>query len=396
MRTDGDPIVPGSVVKPSDGYRIAFIGGRGIGAQYSGIETFYEEVGTRLAARGHDVTVYCRRHFTPAARSYRGMHVVRLPALRSKHLETLTHSLLATLHALVCHYDVVHIHAIGSSVFALVPRLFGCPTVVTVHALDWARPKWKGLARWCLRAAEWTSIAFPSRTTAVSASVAQYLETKYKKPIDVLPNGVNPTSPAPPTIIAKLGLHRRRYVLFVGRLSEEKRCHQLLEAFQGAVTDGLQLVFAGAATYALDYERRLRSLAGPAVHFLGWVDRQVLAELYSNCALFVLPSSLEGMSVALLEAMSYGAPVLVSDIPPNVEVVGDSGFLFREGDTDDLTRRLSRLLSAPESLRKVGQGARRRVQEHFSWDSVVTRLEAVYQGVLGSPRLSVAGMRTAD
>jgi glycosyltransferase involved in cell wall biosynthesis len=367
-------------------YRIAFIGGRGVAGRYSGIETFYEEVGSRLAERGHKITAYCRPHFTPKCESYRGIHVRHLPAPRSKHFETLIHSFIASLDAMRRRFDIVHIHAIGSSVFSLLPRLGGCRTVVTVHGLDWQRPKWKGMARTCLRGAEWASVRLPTRTTAVSQSVAEYLEREYGAVVDAIPNGVNHRARIAPRRLASLGLRADRYILFVGRLSEEKGCEQLLNAFRTAAPSGYQLAFAGGATYASAYEQRLHAYAGDDIRFLGWVDQEALAELYSNCALFVLPSSMEGLSVALLEAMSYAAPVLVSDIAENVEVTGDCGAAFEMGNLEDLTRRLSTLLADASSLRAMGERGRQRVRTHFTWDATVRHFERVYQAAVEGDR----------
>jgi glycosyltransferase involved in cell wall biosynthesis len=367
--------------KPNRRYRIAFIGGRGVGGSYSGIETFYEEVGSRLVARGHDLTVYCRPHFTPGVDRYRGMRVRTVPAPRSKHLETLIHSGLSTVDALWRKFDIVHLHAIGSSVFALLPKLSGARSVVTVHALDWQRPKWSAAARLCLRFAEWTSVRFPSCTTAVSESVGDHLRRKYGKRVHVIRNGVAAKPRTPPSAVEALGILPRRFVLFVGRLSEEKRCHDLIEAFQRVRPAGMELVLAGGATYAAEYAQRLHAMASPAVRFLGWVDPISLGALYDHCALFVLPSSLEGFPVALLEAMANGAPVLVSDIGPNLEAIGDAGWSFHMGDVADLADSLTRLLTDPGALRTGGERARRRAEEEFGWDLVVTRFERVYDSL---------------
>jgi glycosyltransferase involved in cell wall biosynthesis len=171
----------------------------------------------------------------------------------------------------------------------------------------------------------------------------------------------------------------------VGRLSEEKGCHHLIEAFQRVNRGGLRLVIAGGATYASEYLRKLQAQAGPEVLFLGWVDPPGLADLYANCALFVLPSSVEGLSVSLLEAMSHGAPILASDIGPNAEALGDTGWLFREGDQTDLSLKLSQLLANPQLLGSVGLQAKERAREHFSWTAVVERLESLYDSLLEKP-----------
>jgi glycosyltransferase involved in cell wall biosynthesis len=316
------------------------------------------------------------------ANEYRGIRTRYLPAPKSKHFETLIHSLLSVVDASARRFDIIHIHAIGSSVFSFLPRIAGIKTIVTVHGLDWQRPKWKGIAQSCLRFAEVASVKFPTQTTAVSRSVARYLEKQHGATVHAIPNGVNLHAPVNPLRIADLGLSAGRYVLFVGRLSEEKQCDQLLRAFEQVAPDGFQLAFAGGASYATSYERELRAEASGRVRFLGWVDQQLLAELYSNCAIFVLPSSMEGLSVALLEAMSYGAPVLVSDIPENLEVVGDCGATFHAGQISTLAQQLARLLANPASLRAMGAQGRRRVQDQFTWNATADSFERLYLSVV--------------
>lgn len=168
---------------------IAFIGGRGVVSKYSGIETYYEEVGERLAKLGHKVTVYCRNHFTPPIAEYRGIRVVRFPTLRTKHLETLIHTSLCTVHACFSDCDIVHYHTLGPSIFAYVPRLFGKKTVVTVQGLDWKRAKWRRFARIALRLGEWSSARLPNQTVVVSRTLHQYYLSRYKKECAYVPNG---------------------------------------------------------------------------------------------------------------------------------------------------------------------------------------------------------------
>lgn len=316
--------------------------------------------------------------------SYRGIRVRRLPAIPTKHLETLSHSLLSTFVAAFSDHDIVHIHAIGSAVFSWLPRLTGRRTVVTIHGLDWQRPKWNGFARLCLHAAEWASVRLPNRTISVSRSIADHLASVHHASSIVVPNGVSLPGPTGDSRIHALGLKPGKFVLFVGRLSEEKGCHDLIEAFQREACPGLELVLAGGATYAGGYEDRIRSLAGPHVRFLGWVDQPTLAELYAHCAVFVLPSSIEGLSLALLEAMSHSAATLVSDIAPNVEAVGAAGLLFRWGDVTHLAHQLSTLLGSEDLRRRLGAAARARVEEHFSWDAVVLGLERAYADVVNA------------
>ncbi|HEY7460460.1 MAG TPA: glycosyltransferase family 4 protein [Gemmatimonadota bacterium] len=361
---------------------VAFIGGRGVGGKYGGIETFYENVPVRLARRGHDVTIYCRRHFTPDDYVIPGVRLARLPSTGGKHLDTPVHSVLSTVHALLSRHDVVHYQALGSSLLSWVPRLCGTATVATVHGLDWQRAKWGRVARLVLRTGEWASVKLADRTTTNSKNLAAELQRKYRKAVHYIPNGVDPFPIPPPVNLDRYGLEPKGYLLFAGRLSPEKGCHTLLEAYLGSRTS-MPLVFAGGSIDK-KYEQVLRSQAPERVRFLGYVDSAALGELYAHAYLFVLPSFLEGLSLSLLEAMSYGCPVVASDIPENRDVLEDTGFTFPPGDAARLRELLDELLERPDLLEEKAAAARRLVMENYTWEDVVGRFEALYAGLLGS------------
>ena len=368
--------------------KIVMIGARGIAAKYSGIETHLEELCPRLVERGHEVIVYSRTYFTEK-REHRGVKIVPLPTIRSKHLETLIHSLLGTFHSLQSGADIVHFHAQGPAVFSLLPRLNRKRTVVTVHGLDWQRDKWGKVAAWCLKRAEQASAVFPNAIIVVSRTLRDYYAARYAPDkVHYVPNGVTIPNPAYPNLLKNLGLEPNRYILFVGRLTPEKGCHHLVEAYQNLSTD-LKLVIAGAPAYTDSYADELKKSANGKVLFLGPVYGDLLAELYSNAHLFVLPSLLEGLSISLLEAMSYGCCVLASDIPPNVEVVGEYGLLFPAGDSNSLNIALRRALREPHVVRELGDQARQYVSLNYDWDSVTARTEQVYSYALGNHPLAV-------
>ncbi|HEU5182782.1 MAG TPA: glycosyltransferase family 4 protein, partial [Candidatus Polarisedimenticolia bacterium] len=333
--------------------RIAFIGGRGVGSAYSGIERYYEEIGSRLAARGHEVTAYCRSHFSPPGDDYRGVRVRRIPTIRSKHLETLVHTLVSTADVCFRDVDVVQFHALGSSPFAWIPRLAGKRTVVSVRGLDWQRAKWGALARTYLRLCEWTSLNCPNATVVVSRTLQRHYRDRFRREVRYVPNGVNRIEARPDSEIARWGLRPRQYFLYAGRLSPEKRLDVLLQAHRAAGT-GLPLVIAGGSSYSEEYMAQLRAGAGPDVVFTGFLTGNALEELFSNALAFVLPSTMEGLSVALLEAMAYGLPVVTSDIPENRELVDEcGGYVATLGDAPALAAVLSRLAGDPEAARRL-------------------------------------------
>ena len=273
--------------------RVAFIGGRGVVSKYSGIETYYEEVGTRLAAMGHDVTIYCRNYFTPNQSTYNGMHLVRLPTIRSKHLETLVHTFLSTCHSLTRRYDIVHYHALGPSLFSFLPRLFGKKTAVTVQGLDWQRKKWGRFASAILWLGERASAHLPNGTMVVSRALQRRYRELRQVEAAYVPNGGVLRERSEPNVIPDWGLEPNNYVLFLGRFSPEKGCHLLVEAFEQIETDA-KLVMAGASSYCDDYSRQLRNHASDRIRILDWVSGETLDELLTNAMIFVLPSDLEG------------------------------------------------------------------------------------------------------
>jgi glycosyltransferase involved in cell wall biosynthesis len=363
--------------EPVSKLRIAFIGGRGVVGKYSGIEAYYEEVGRRLAARGHEVTVYCRNHFTPPGDSHLGMKTVRLPTIRSKHLETIIHTALSTMHVLRQHCDIVHYHALGPALFSRIPRLFGKKTVVTVQGLDWQRKKWGRIASAVLRAGEWASAALPDQTMVVSRTLQNYYREAYDVETCYIPNGGTPRARQPERRLNEWGIEPGKYILFLGRMSPEKGCHVLIEAYKQLRTD-VKLVLAGPASYCDNYSRGIRDHASEHIKVLNFVSGRDLDELLTNAVLFVLPSDLEGLSLALLDAMAAGLCVVASDVPENCEAVADAGFTFRRGDSQDLAERLDFLLANPSVRAAAGKAARRRAQQFYSWDTIAGEIEQAY------------------
>ncbi|UCF79363.1 MAG: glycosyltransferase family 4 protein [Candidatus Eiseniibacteriota bacterium] len=361
--------------------KVAMIGQKGIPATYGGIERHVEEVGTRLAARGHEVAVYCRYYYTRMKDKYRGVKLIRLPSIRTKHLDTATHCAVSTLDAMVRGFDVVHFHALGPSLFSALPRLAGAKTVVTIHGLDWQREKWGPAASWVLKRCEYPAVSFPTRTVVVSRTLQEYFREKYGVESVVIPNGTNIPTPRPLSRLKKKGLEPRKYILFVGRLVPEKGCHYLIEAYQKLETDA-KLVIAGGSSFSSEYVESLKRHASDRVLLLDYVYGDDLEELWSNALLVALPSTLEGLSISLLEALSYGKCVLVSDIAENLEVVEDCAPSFRSKDVGDLRRKLEELLAAPDVLASYEERAKQHILQRFTWDGVTKSLEQLYVELL--------------
>jgi glycosyltransferase involved in cell wall biosynthesis len=370
--------------------RVAMIGQRGVPATFGGVERHVEELGALLAARGHEVTVYNRRNYVDDDRiGYRGMHVRTLSTIGTKHLDAIVHSGLSTVDAIRRGVDIVHYHAIGPGFPSFVPRTFSRAKVVqTVHGRDAERAKWSPAARTILRMGEWLSARVPDATIVVSRDLANHYRTRFAKPTTYIPNGVHePTTRPASRITERFDLCGGDYALFVGRIVPEKDPDLLVRAFRDVAGDH-RLVLAGGSSYTNEYVRSVESLArsDPRVLMPGYVYGSLLDELYTNAAVFVLPSSLEGLPLTLLEACAYGTPVVVSDIEPNLEIVGADGpghRVFRAGDRDDLARALGRALDDAVVEHSAAQELKGRVLAEYRWDAAADATEAVYASVLG-------------
>jgi glycosyltransferase involved in cell wall biosynthesis len=354
--------------------KIAIIGARGIPACYSGIETSVEQLAFRLAPKGYSIFVYCRKSKNDVSGIHPNIRLIYLPTINTKHLSTLCHVFLSTLHALFSGADVFHFHALGPSLFAFLPRVLGRKTIVTVHALDWKREKWGVFARFALKCCEYAAVFSPHKTVVVSRSMQAYFEKKFHKKVIYIPNAVTMPELLDQKYSPDAGL---KSVLFTGRLTPEKGLHRLIKAFN-SLTENAILLIAGSSSFSDTYARYLKSIAGKSVRFLGFIQGDALRDLYRSAYVFVLPSEIEGLSFSLLEAMSYGKCVLVSDLPESLEVIGDAGFSFITKNQNDLNKKLRYILDHPQEVLVKGLKARERVRAHYCWDNISSEAENLY------------------
>jgi glycosyltransferase involved in cell wall biosynthesis len=367
--------------------RVAMLGTRGVPATYSGFETCAEELGARLAMRGHEVTVYCRvPHTVHPGAVYRGMRLVKLPTIRSKHLDTIIHTLLSCLHALGRRYDVALFFNVGNSALAWLPRLAGQRVVLNVDGLDWKRKKWGRFARWYIRASERWATRVPHRVVTDSRRVQAYYLERYGAASTYIAYGANPVAVPPGPHLARWGLEPRRYVLFIGRLVPENCAHHLVEAFDGLAT-GFKCVIVGDAPYAADYIRSLRATPDPRVVFTGYCFGEGVRALLSSAYCFVETSEVGGTHPALLEAMAAGTCVVVNDTPENLETMGDAGFSY-DGALGGRSLRevLERLLKDPALAAEQGRRGLERARAHYSWDGVTDDYERLFLDLAAGAR----------
>jgi len=361
------------------------LGIRSLSGVQGGVETHAEQLYPRLAKLGCDVEALVRTPFTP--RKHRHLGDVRLRRIwspRAPGFEALVHSLLGVLYAGFSRPDVLHIHAVGPAIVTPLARLMGLRVVVTHHGPDYERDKWGWFARSILRSGEKLGMTYAHARIAISRVIVDAIRARIGRDSDLIPNGaVAVELPRETEEIERYGLQRRRYFLQVSRIVPEKRQLELIRAFARARPPGWQLAIVGAGTG--EYAARVEA-AGRAegVVLTGFQKGAVLRQLYAHAGAFVLPSSHEGLPIAILEALSHGLPVIASDIPANLEIGLDASSYFPVGDTEALAQRLSRFAQIPVEPAAV-EARRQWVVSTYDWDRIAAQTLAVYRRVLGRP-----------
>lgn len=374
--------------------KIAFIGQKGIPATFGGVEYHVDELSRGLVKLGHEAHVYVRNWYTnKSLKNFEGVRLIHVPTIKSKHLDASIHSFLSSFLAIWKDYDVIHYHAIGPTFFSLIPKLCKRKIISTIHRLDWKTEKWGLMARFFLKWGEYLSAQIPDQTIVVSDELRCYFKEKYGKDTIIIPHGRNLPQKRPAKLISKrYDLNERKYILFMGRLSPEKRVDWLIKAYQNLKNSSkirnIKLVIAGGSSATDDYAREIKEMSkkDPEIIFPGYVTGKLKEELLSNALLFVLPSYLEGLPIVLLEAKSYGICCLASNISPHREAIKDgwTGALFGSNSLSDLEQKLKLLIDDPRNSERIGNRAREEMKGRPSWDEVAKMIAEVYQEILDS------------
>lgn len=369
--------------------RIAMFGHKRIPSREGGIEIVVEELCTRMVQEGNRVTCYNRaghhvsgsEYDTGKKSAYKGIRLKSVPTIEKKGLAAVSASFFAAVCCAFGKYDVVHIHAEGPAFFAWLPKMFGKRVIVTVHGIDWQRAKWKsGFGSKFIHQGEKNAVKYADEIIVLSKSVQDYFQKTYGRQTRFIPNGVNRPDKKDARLIAeKFGLEKDSYILFLGRLVPEKGIQYLIEAFKEIKTDK-KLVIAGGSSDTDDFAKKLKEIAkeDKRIIFTGFVQGQMLEELYSNAYIYTLPSDLEGMPLSLLEAMSYGNCCLVSDIPECTEVVNDKALIFKKSNVEDLKEKLQDACDEYEKVQRLKDEAVDYICGKYSWDRVVEETEGLY------------------
>lgn len=362
--------------------RVALVGTRGVTAKYGGSETAAEQVYPRLAARGHEAVVYCRRHMVdPHMRWWNGVRTIVLPSVNTKALDTMSHSFLAWMDMwLNDRADIAHVHGIGNAALFPLFRMTGKRVVGCVDGMDWTRAKWSRLEQVYLRLALDLVVRWSDAVYVDSLAAQRLCRDLYGREFPVVAYGAERREHVGTDLLADFGVSPERYLLFVGRLIPEKGVHYLIDACK-AVESELPLVIVGDNPYHPDYVAGLRERADERVRFVGPVFGDAFWQLTSHCYLYVQPSEVEGTSPMLLTAMGQGRCVVVNGIEENLDVIADAGVAFHRNDAGDLAWVLQSLLGRPEVVADLGRAARVRVREEYDWDTIADLHEELFLSV---------------
>ncbi|MGB9455995.1 MAG: DUF1972 domain-containing protein [Bryobacteraceae bacterium] len=358
--------------------RIALLGTRGIPANYGGFETFAEELSTRLAARGHAVTVYCReRHPQPV---YRGVRLCYLPTIRHKYFDTLAHTLLSTVHLLTHCADVALYCNGANAIFTWLPRPFGIPVALNVDGIERLRKKWNRLAKAWYLISEWLATFCPTEVITDARTIQDYYRTRYGKVSTFIPYGAELGKVEGTATLARLGLEPGRYFLYVSRMEPENHPLEVRQAFERVVTP-VKLALIGDAPYAQDYIAQVRDTHDVRVVIPGAIYGDGYHELESHCFAYIHATEVGGTHPALIEAMGRGALVLYRNTPENAEVAGDAGIPF---EPNELESKLKMVLALGEPERTLYRArAIDRVTQSYSWDAVTDAYEKLLARLVG-------------
>jgi len=370
--------------------RIAMLGHKRIPSREGGIEIVVDELATRMVAAGHNVTCYNRGGHHVSGREfdgnigkyYNGIRIKTAWTINAKGLAAVTSSFFATLAACFGKYEVVHVHAEGPAFMCGLLKLFRKKVIVTIHGLDWKRAKWGRFASWYINKGERAAVKHADEIIVLSESVKQYFMDTYNRETVYIPNGVSkPQNRAAKHIVEKYGINKDEYILFLGRLVPEKGVHYLLDAYQQMDTD-IKLVIAGGTSDTSEYVMDLQNKAknSSKIIFTGFVEGEILEELFSNARIYVLPSDVEGMPLSLLEAMSYGNACVVSDIPECKDVIGEHGVSFNKGDVASLINVLEELNNNENKIISLKKNAADFILRKYDWDEVTARTLQLYSG----------------
>jgi glycosyltransferase involved in cell wall biosynthesis len=374
--------------------KIAVIGAKGLPPKQGGIEHYCAELYPRIVAQGHSVDLFARSSYTQGSwlesYDYQGVQVISLPSLDFRGVDAFVTSALGAIAATGKNYDIVHFHALGPSLFTCLPRITNAKIVVTCQGLDWQRAKWGNFSTRLIHAGEKAAVSFAHGMIVVSEALQNYFWQTYGRKTVYIPNAPASYGESDPNFAygKQLGLQQGRYVVFLGRLVPEKRPDLLVDAFSALKPAGWKLVLAGGVSDTKSFTSNLleKVADNQDIIFAGELRGTRLWEIVRGAGLFVLPSDLEGLPLAMLEAMQEGIPVLGSDIPPHQQLIDEGrGILFESGNLDSCIHSLDWAIHHPQQLAAMAKNAQKYVQVNYNWDRITAENLKLYRTISGIP-----------
>jgi glycosyltransferase involved in cell wall biosynthesis len=369
----------GSETEGRRGVRIAILGTRGIPGNYGGFETFAEELATRLVERGHRITVYCRTGNTAGRpRTYRGVELVHLPAVRHKYAETLTHTFYSAIHALGRRFDIVYVCNSANAPICFIPWARRQRTILNVDGLEWQRAKWGGLAKRYYRWAARLAARMPIEVVTDADVIQRFYREELGRETLCIPYGTELYERGHGADrLAGLGLEPDDYLLYVSRMERENNALLVVQAYR-QVDTGVPLVMVGDAPYAQAYVDEVKAAADDRVRFLGYRFGDDYHALQANALAYVQATEVGGTHPALVEALGHRNAVVAHDVPEHREVVGEAGRYFAYRDADDLAAQMRAVIGDPDEVMGLRRLAEERVRAHYTWDAVTEDYEAYF------------------
>lgn len=368
--------------------RVAYLGIKGLPSK-AGADRVVEAIARGLDAEQYEPVVYCCNRTVSADIKIAGIKLIRIPTLSGKYLHAPSLFLLSALHALFFgRYDVVHVHNVEAC-FVLPLLRLRFYVISTSHGAAQLRDKWGRAAKLLLRCMEIPFVYCSNVVTSVSKPLQAHYKTLTRKPIYHIPNGVDSISKLnigkAQKILEDLGTKQNGFILFAaGRNIPTKGCQYLLEAY-AQIDSNVQLIVVGDASHMPEFEAQLHYMADERVHFVPFIaEKTTLMALLRLCRFFVFPSTVEAMSMMLLEAADVGAPIVCSDIPENTNVVPNLARFFASANVSDLQKQLQWALDHPNEMTKLAEEARQFVGSEYRWDDIVEQYQDLYASVTGS------------
>jgi glycosyltransferase involved in cell wall biosynthesis len=362
--------------------KIAILGTRGIPANYGGFETFAEECAAGLVSRGHQVTVYGRSHYvSKTLKSYRGASLVVLPTLQWKYTDTVIHSFLSILHAIMRNYDLILICNAANSIVSWIPRILGIPVVVNVDGIERRRQKWNRMGKAYYHICEYFSIWFPNTIVTDARVIERYYRDRYGADSVFIPYGATIEKPSGCETLEKIGVDPEGYFLYVSRLEPENNAHLVVAAFE-KVRTSKRLVVVGDAPYAKEYIQKVRATRDPRIIFPGAVYGTGYRQLQAHACGYIHATEVGGTHPALIEAMAQGNIVIANGTPENSEVLQNAGLLYQKNVVTDLIRCLQEVADYPEKYAGLKAAAFERARTAYSWDTVISQYERLFKALI--------------